>query len=165
MAPKAPRHPDQTLRKLAAQLDKLAEASPDRRFTALGDVTTAVTTGIALARQDAILEWVDELTTRQVRPMSRTDAVRLIIEKTKLARTSVFNVLLAAERRYGRPKHAVGRPRRDAQPEPTGAYNRELGRMSHAACEHPATASARAACRKATIRADTTARVLALGEA
>lgn len=167
MPPKArtPRDPDQTLGRLAGQLTKLATASPAQRFTQLGDITTAVTTGLALARQDAVLQWVDELTTPTVRRagLSRTEAVRQIIERTHLARTTVFNVLLAAERRYGRPRHAVGRPRRE-RTDPPGGTQPAAPRMSHAGHDHPATPAGRAACRKAAqVRADTTAKVLSAG--
>jgi hypothetical protein len=151
---KTPPDPDKTLGKLAAQLAKLAEASPAQRFTQLGDITTAVTTGLALARQDAVLQWVDELTTGTARRagLSRTEAVRQIIERTHLARTTVFNVLLAAERRYGRPRHAVGRPRREDRPTPPGDATK-APRLSHAGHDHPATPAGRAACRKALNRA------------
>ncbi len=119
--------PDKTLLALARRLEKLASAPADQRFIQLGTYSPDFTAAIAEARQDAVLQWVDALMTdgpggrrARVGPLGRTDAVRFVIERTKLARTTVFAALLAAERRYKRPRHAVGRPRRDgSRPDPS----------------------------------------------
>jgi hypothetical protein len=119
--------PDKTLLALARRLEKLANAPADQRFIQLGTYSPDFTAAIAEARQDAVLQWVDTLMVAgpggrraRVGPLGRTEAVRFVIERTKLARTTVFAALLAAERRYGRPRHAVGRPRRDgSRPDPS----------------------------------------------
>lgn len=137
--------PDKSLARLAAQYAKAAELTPERRFTAIGQMYGPTTEALSTARQDAALAWLDQLTAGG---QTRTDAMRTIIDKTELARTTVFNVILAAERRAGRPKQAAGRPRKDGVDRGPAPETPSPGRrrFSHAACDHGKTVAERRQC-------------------
>lgn len=131
----------------AERLTKLASARPQVRFLALADQAQVVKTAMATARQDAVLAWVDDLTASG--KMSRAEAVSTIMEKAHLSRTGVFTVLLAAERRAGRPKLAPGRPTRAQSVAKRPASSAAGARVSHKGHDHPATQSGREMCRRA----------------
>lgn len=115
---------------LGALLDRIrstSELAPSKRIISLGNLSHELSAALAVCRQETALEMLDELTTngpsRKVGPLTRTMALRLMAEQLGLSRTAVFTLVLAAERRAGRPKQAPGRPRRDAStgaPSPDG---------------------------------------------
>lgn len=102
---------------MATQLARLEMMPPQKRYSAIAKATPDFTAQLARARQDALLAWVDELTHTTTpignrgKAMTRAEAVSHIMAKTSYARSTVMNVLIAAERRHGRPKLKAGRPR------------------------------------------------------
>jgi hypothetical protein len=112
----APSSASDKLDALLGRIKSTSELPATKRIAALGNLSHELSAALAVCRQDTALELLDELTTsgpsKRVGPLSRTLALRLMADQLGLSRTAVFSLVLAAERRAGRPKQAPGRPRR-----------------------------------------------------
>src|SRR5258706_198441 len=91
---------------LSTQLARLETLGPAKRFHAIAQAGPGITAQLGRAREDALIAWIDELMTRRAKPLSRPEAIKYVMDATGLAKSSVANVLIKAERRYGRPKMA-----------------------------------------------------------